>query len=161
MKIYRFRNCLLNTLERRVIKDGLDVDLKPRTFDVLQLLIEKAGQIVSKDEMLGTVWNGRFVEEGNFPVHISKLRRVLNETKLERFIETVYGNGYRFIAPVRLVSKKEWAKTSSGSDYLLRNFPMQSQNESVGDHNTYKEIDQIAKALNATITLVRSLAPQR
>src|SRR5882762_11717212 len=99
---------------------------------------------------LGTVWNGRFVEEGNLPVHISKLRRVLNETKPRRFIESVYGNGYRFISPVRLVSKDEWAKTSSGGNYF---FPIQTQNESVGNYNAYKEIDQIAQALTATLNL--------
>ncbi len=110
MKIYRFRDCLLNTLERQVIREGKRLELTPKTFDVLQLLVEKAGEIVSKDEILGTVWNGSLVEEGNLPVHVSKLRRLLNENKEEHFIETVQGSGYRFVSPVKLVNANEWRK---------------------------------------------------
>ena len=93
-----------------MIKDGKRLELTPKTFDVLQLLVEKSGEIVTKDEILGTVWNGSFVEEGNLPVHVSKLRRLLNDNKAEHFIETVQGSGYRFVSPVRLVSANEWLK---------------------------------------------------
>lgn len=119
MKIYEFRNFFLNSLERQVIKNGKRIELTPRTFDVLQLLVELYGKIVSKDEMLGTVWDGRFVEEGNLPVHVSKLRRLLNETETQRFIETVHGTGYRFISPVRSVSKDEWRKLSFENSYFV------------------------------------------
>jgi DNA-binding winged helix-turn-helix (wHTH) protein len=57
----------------------------------LQYLIENAGKVVTKDELLGRVWNGSFVEESNLPVHISKLRRLLGESLDRRFIETVQG----------------------------------------------------------------------
>ena len=53
MHVYRFRNCLLNTLERSVIKEDQYVELTTRTFDVLQFLIERAGHVVTKDELLG------------------------------------------------------------------------------------------------------------
>ena len=112
MKIYKFRNCCLNTTERRVLKNGKYVELTPKSFDVLLLLIENCGEIVTKDEILGKVWNGSFVEEGNLPVHISKLRRLLDETKNEPFIETVQGIGYRFVAPVLAASRSEWEKQS-------------------------------------------------
>ena len=108
MKIYKFRNCLLNTAERSVLKDNECLELTTRTFDVLQFLIEHAGEIVTKDELLGTVWNGNFVEESNLPVHISKLRRSLSETRDARYIETVQGTGYRFVAPVHEVSEDAW-----------------------------------------------------
>lgn len=94
-----------------MIRDGKRLELTPKTFDVLQLLVEKSGEIVSKDELLGTVWNGSFVEEGNLPVHISKLRRLLNDNKAEHFIETVQGSGYRFVSPVKVVSANEWQKS--------------------------------------------------
>src|SRR5688572_2252656 len=105
MQVYKFRNCLLNTVERSVVKENQHVELTPRTFDVLQFLIEHTGKIVTKDELLGQVWNGSFVEESNLPVHISKLRRSLGETRENRFIETVQGIGYRFIAPVQTVNE--------------------------------------------------------
>jgi TolB-like protein/DNA-binding SARP family transcriptional activator len=108
MKIYKFRNCLLNTVERSVIRENECVDLTTKSFDVLQYLIENCDKVISKDELLGTVWNGSFVEESNLPVHISKLRRSLGETRLERFIETVQGVGYRFVAPVEEVNAGTW-----------------------------------------------------
>jgi TolB-like protein/Flp pilus assembly protein TadD len=118
MPIYRFRNCFLNTTERRVIKNGKYLELTPKTFDVLQLLVEKWGEIMTKDEILSKVWNGSFVEEGNLPVHISKLRRLLDETKNEPFIETVQGSGYRFISPVQSVSEDSWERNLSDKNHL-------------------------------------------
>ena len=108
MRIYSFRNCLLNTLERRVIKNGDYLDLTPRTFDVLQLLIEKCGEIVTKDEMLRKVWNGSFVEESNLSVQVYRLRQSLGETRYEQYIETSFGSGYRFVAKVELVKASPW-----------------------------------------------------
>ena len=108
MQIYRFRNCLLNPAERSVIKDSQLVELTPRTFDVLQFLIENVGKVITKDEILGHVWSGSFVEENNLPVHISKLRRSLGESTGRKFIETVQGVGYRFIAPVEDADLLMW-----------------------------------------------------
>jgi TolB-like protein/Flp pilus assembly protein TadD len=119
MRVYKFRNCLLNTAERSVIKENQHLDLTTKTFDVLEYLIENAGKVVSKDEILGHVWNGNFVEESNLPVHISKLRRSLSETRDYRFIETVQGTGYRFVAPLETVGHAEWQAALTA----LRDFP--------------------------------------
>ncbi|HEY8559853.1 MAG TPA: winged helix-turn-helix domain-containing protein [Pyrinomonadaceae bacterium] len=113
MKIYRFRNCYLNQAERRVLRDGTYLELTTKTFDVLQLLIENRGAVLTKDDILGSVWNGSYVEEGNLAVHISKLRRLLDETKNQPYIETVQGCGYRFVAPVQEASQSDWEKHSS------------------------------------------------
>ena len=112
MQIYKFRDCLLNTAERSVIKANEFVELTTKTFDVLQFLIENSGQIVTKDQLLGEVWNGNFVEESNLPVHVSKLRRSLGERRSSRFIETVQGVGYRFIAPVCEADSATWQYAS-------------------------------------------------
>lgn len=133
MKIYKFRNCLMNTLERTVLKDGKRVDLTPKTFDVLQMLVERPGEIVTKDELLGTVWNGSFVEEGNLPVHVAKLRRQLDNGDSQRCIETVHGGGYRFAASVETVGAQEW------------------QNHVVGFNR--RKTDREAKALNSIAVL--------
>lgn len=58
--------------------------------------------------MLGKVWNGSFVEEGNLSVQIKKLRTELVETWTERYIETVHGYGYRFVAEVKEVNIDLW-----------------------------------------------------
>lgn len=52
MPIYKFRNCCLNSAERRVVKDRKYLELTPKTLDVLQLLVEKRGEVVGKDEIL-------------------------------------------------------------------------------------------------------------
>ncbi|MEP6900600.1 MAG: winged helix-turn-helix domain-containing protein, partial [Actinomycetota bacterium] len=133
MKIYRFRNCYLNLNERRVLKNEKYLELTPKTFDVLRLLVEKCGEVVTKDEILGEVWNGSFVEEGNLAVHISKIRRLLDESKNEPYIETVQGSGYRFVTAVKTVSEDEWQK----------NLPAESQHY---DDKTSRELvfDSIA-----------------
>ena len=117
MKIYKFRNCLLNTLERRVIRNGDYLELTPKMFDILQLLVERSGSIVSKDEILGIVWSGSFVEEGNLCVHVSKLRQLLDTKSGDRFIETAHGCGYRFGCTVQPVTENEWERRISCNDY--------------------------------------------
>ena len=164
MQIYKFRNCFLNTTERRVIKDGEHLDLTPRDIDVLLLLIESSGEIVTKDEMLGKVWNGSFVEEGNLPVHISRLRRSLRAGSTEHYIETVQGTGYRFVAPVETVTTEEWSQhisslvrvgTGNGSDRncLASIAILPLQNES-GD----EEIEYLADGF--TESLINGLSRQ-
>ncbi len=132
MRVYKFRDCLLNTAERSVIKERRHLDLTTKTFDVLEFLIENAGKVVTKDEILGHVWSGNFVEESNLPVHISKLRRFLSESRDCRFIETVQGTGYRFVAPLQTVDDDEWQAASSA----IRGFPfVESSGDTTASHS--------------------------
>src|SRR5690349_19223992 len=72
-----------------------------RGLDILVVLIERAGEVVSKDEIIAAVWPGRVVDESNLTVQISALRRVLDHGGPHgRCIQTVPGRGYRFAAPV-------------------------------------------------------------
>lgn len=97
MPIYQFRNCLIDTRERLVSVGGRTVGFTSKTFDVLQLLIDRDGEVVTKDEILSAVWSGSFVEEGNIAVHISKIRKSLKSRSNDRIIETIHGTGYRFL----------------------------------------------------------------
>lgn len=96
-QIYEFRNFRLEKKESRLLRDGEPVPLTPKTFDVLVALVERHGQLVTKDELMRTVWADSFVEEANLNVHISTLRRVLGDSA---FIETIPKKGYRFIEVV-------------------------------------------------------------
>ncbi|WP_374676437.1 winged helix-turn-helix domain-containing protein [Ideonella sp.] len=80
--------------ERRVLVRGREVPLKPRTFDLLHVLIEHRDRVVSKNELLERVWPGLVVEDNNLHVHVSALRKVFGSTA----ITTVAGRGYRFRA---------------------------------------------------------------
>jgi DNA-binding winged helix-turn-helix (wHTH) protein len=66
--VYRFGGFELQPSQRRLLEDGRPVVLGDRAFDVLLALVERAGQLVSKDEMLGLVWPGLVVEENNLQV---------------------------------------------------------------------------------------------
>ena len=88
--------------DRRVLRADDDVvPLGARAFDMLLLLVRHRDRVVSKDEILASVWAGRLVEENNLAVHVSALRRALGERAGgERFIATVSGIGYRFVGAV-------------------------------------------------------------
>jgi DNA-binding winged helix-turn-helix (wHTH) protein len=84
-------------------EDGAEVPvaLGSRAFDILSLLLERAGDLVSKDEITAIVWQGAVVEESNLTVHIAALRRILDEDRAQgSCIQTVVGRGYRFVAEV-------------------------------------------------------------
>jgi TolB-like protein/DNA-binding winged helix-turn-helix (wHTH) protein/Tfp pilus assembly protein PilF len=75
-----------------------------RALDLLGLLVERQGELVSKDAIMEAVWPGMVVEEGNLTAHVSALRRILDRNREEgSCIQTVPGRGYRFIAPVTRV----------------------------------------------------------
>src|SRR5437762_2796197 len=74
------------------------LNLGSRTADVLRILVERAGELVSKEEIIATVWPGTVVEDSNLTVQMSALRRSLDEQPAERsYVQTVPGRGYRFV----------------------------------------------------------------
>jgi TolB-like protein/Flp pilus assembly protein TadD len=85
--------------QRRELRaDGVVVELGSRAFDILLILTEARGDLVTKDEILGRVWPDTVVEENNLVVQISALRKALGEDR--DFIRTVSGRGYRFVAEI-------------------------------------------------------------
>ena len=77
------------------------VAIGSRGLDILGVLIERAGEVVSKGDIIGAVWPGTVVEDSNLTVQISALRRVLERGRPNgRCIRTVPGRGYRFVAAV-------------------------------------------------------------
>lgn len=100
--IISFEEFLLDPLRRILKKDDKTVSLNPKTLDLLIVLIEKAGAVVEKNELLDKVWTDQFVEENNLTVHVAALRKALGEKKGEhKFIVTVPGRGYSFVAEIR------------------------------------------------------------
>jgi TolB-like protein/DNA-binding winged helix-turn-helix (wHTH) protein len=83
---------------RELHADGIAVDLGSRAFDILMVLTEARGALVTKDEILSRVWPDTVVEENNLVVQISALRKALGEDR--DFIRTVSGRGYRFVAEI-------------------------------------------------------------
>ena len=96
---FKFGGFELDTAKRLLLKDGQPVHLHSKSFDLLRVLVENRDQVLTKDELLEKVWPGQFVEEGNLSVQIFTLRKIFGEQKNDhRFIVTVPGRGYRFVA---------------------------------------------------------------
>src|SRR4051812_2316578 len=88
--------------ERRLLlEDERPVRLGSRALDLLTALVERAGEVVGKDELISRVWPTTVVEEGNLKLQVSALRRALGDGRAgQRYIVTVPGRGYEFVAPV-------------------------------------------------------------
>jgi DNA-binding response OmpR family regulator len=89
-RFYDFDEFSLDAAERILYRNGQAVALTPKAFDLLLVLVEKAGTTVEKDELMKRVWPDSFVEEANLSVNMTGLRRALGEGPDDhRFIETV------------------------------------------------------------------------
>ncbi|MBM3810639.1 MAG: hypothetical protein FJW20_03275 [Acidimicrobiia bacterium] len=100
-KRYRFGDCELDPAGFQVFRSGKAVSLEPRAVQVLQLLIEQRGRMVSKEELFEKVWGETFVTDNALTRVIAQLRKGLGDNaKQARYIETVPTQGYRFIAEV-------------------------------------------------------------
>src|SRR6185437_7498028 len=91
----RFR---LDLVRRELLRDGVPVQLGSRAFDLLCVLAAANGKVVGKDELMTRVWPGVVVEENNIQVHVSALRKALDDGKGgETYLMTVPGRGYRLV----------------------------------------------------------------
>src|SRR5689334_9086323 len=89
--------------EQRLLLDGdTPVRLGSRAFDILAALVERAGEVISKEELIARAWPQIFVAEANLKMQVSALRRALGDGQGGyRYVVTVPGRGYNFVAPVR------------------------------------------------------------
>jgi predicted ATPase/DNA-binding winged helix-turn-helix (wHTH) protein len=87
--------------EQILLEDEKPVRLGSRALDILTMLVEHAGELVSRDELTARVWPDTFVEESSLRVHIAGLRRALGDGHAgNRYVANIPGRGYRFVAPV-------------------------------------------------------------
>ena len=102
--VYEFDCFRLEIGEQRLLRDGNQVPLPPKEFETLRLLVERHGQLVSKQMLLDRVWAGTFVGDDTIAQRISLVRKALGEdTASSKYIETVPKRGYRFIGQVRVL----------------------------------------------------------
>ena len=85
--------------QRRLLADGVPIELGTRAFELLLALLESNGSLVTKEQLLARVWPSIVVAEDNLKVQIFKLRRALGEDR--DFIRTEFGRGYRFTPAVQ------------------------------------------------------------
>jgi serine/threonine-protein kinase len=86
---------------RLLSRDGTEVPLPPRVLGVLELLLERAGEIVARQELIDKVWKDAFVTDTSLAEAVSVLRQALgDDSQSPTFIQTLHRRGYRFVAPV-------------------------------------------------------------
>jgi DNA-binding winged helix-turn-helix (wHTH) protein/TolB-like protein/Tfp pilus assembly protein PilF len=111
---YEFAPFVLDTTQHALLKDGNPVALTPKTYDMLLLLVENSGRMLSKEELMRILWPDSFVEESNLTQQVSMIRRVLGDCASDpRYIVTVPGRGYRFIPEVLRCEDKEERSSSN------------------------------------------------
>ncbi len=124
---YQWGHWRFEPSEFRLLRDGVVVPVPAKTMDLLFTLLKRAPRLVTKDEILTSVWPDAAVEEGNIAFHIAALRKMLDEDKGASAIETVRGKGYRFILELAIhelpptealrrdALARAWAETSTPS----------------------------------------------
>jgi predicted ATPase/DNA-binding winged helix-turn-helix (wHTH) protein len=100
-----FGDVEIRPAERRVLRGGVPQALGGRAFDLLLALIERRGEVLSKNELMRQVWPGLIVEENNLTVHMSTLRKAIGPAA----ITTVPGRGYQFTAQVAALAATDAA----------------------------------------------------
>src|SRR2546421_3541448 len=92
---------VLERANARLLRDGRDIPLSPKAFDVLAHLAGRPDQLVSKGQLLARVWPDVVVSDASVKVCIREIRKALeDDADSPRFIATVHRRGYRFVAPV-------------------------------------------------------------
>jgi Tol biopolymer transport system component/DNA-binding winged helix-turn-helix (wHTH) protein len=111
--LYEFGPFRLDVANRLLLRDGEIVPLKPKVFDTLLVLVERSGQVVSKNELIEKIWPDTVVEENNLTQNISMLRKVLGkDSSGQDYIRTIPRRGYCFTSNVQDV----WEETT---DFIL------------------------------------------
>jgi DNA-binding winged helix-turn-helix (wHTH) protein/tetratricopeptide (TPR) repeat protein len=102
-RLYEFGPFRLDPQKRLLTKESEPVSLTPKVVETLILLVENRGRVVSKDELMKTLWPDSFVEESNLSQNIFVLRKALGDSQDKRYILTVPGRGYQFTGEVHEV----------------------------------------------------------
>ena len=101
--IFRFANCMLESRRRELRVDGVRVHLEPQVWDVLHCLIRHRDRVVTRDDLIETVWNGRCVSDSVISARIFAARRAMGDDgRTQTLIRTIPRRGYRFVAPVTI-----------------------------------------------------------
>src|SRR4030095_12361206 len=100
--VYEFGPFRIDMERYLLLRDDEPIALSPKVFETLLFLVQNRGRVGKKDEIINSVWPDTFVEESNLAQNVFLLRKALGEEKNEhRYIVTIPGVGYRFVAPVR------------------------------------------------------------
>ena len=111
--LYSFADCTLNTDQRELRRHGDLVAVTPQVFDLLEYLISNRERVVSRDDLIASVWKGRIVSESALNTRINGARSAIGDSGEEqRLIKTLARKGVRFVGEVR--EERDSAPTTAG-----------------------------------------------
>lgn len=106
--VYEFGSIRIDLSKRTISRNGENGPCSSRAFDALLLLVQRRGEVVTKGELLTTLWPDTHVEEANVPVVISAVRRAVGDDgRKQEYIQTVSKYGYRFVGEVKEIRLEE------------------------------------------------------
>jgi predicted ATPase/DNA-binding winged helix-turn-helix (wHTH) protein len=152
--VMRFGSCQLHLHRRELLVKGAPVHIGSRAFDLLRLLVEARGELVTKDEILNRVWPGRVVEDNTLQFQISTLRKALGEDR--DIVKTISGRGYRFAADLIPGEPEAIAKRGAASAAPLHVAPTNLQastSELIGREADRSEVAGLVAA-HRLVTLI-------
>jgi pimeloyl-ACP methyl ester carboxylesterase len=99
--LFRFESCVLDTGRRELRRGPALVDVEPQVFDLLTYLIENRERVVSRDDLIASVWGGRIVSDSTLSTRINAARRAIGDNgEQQRLIRTMARKGFRFAGEV-------------------------------------------------------------
>jgi DNA-binding winged helix-turn-helix (wHTH) protein len=118
---YAFGSCTLDTASRQLTRDGQDVHLSPKAFELLRLLVEARPRVVAKAEIMQAVWPDAIVVDANLPVLVGEVRAALGDrSSASSVVRTHHSVGYSFIADAREARSAADRRTADGHVYAVR-----------------------------------------
>ena len=153
---FAFEEFRLWPTSRVLTRNQMPVQLGARALDLLTALVERAGQVVSKEELFALVWPNRLIEESNLRVHIAAVRKALGDSRSgTRFIASVPGRGYTFVAEVVRAPRQDGTTDSEAASVASLDHPgfPAPLNRIFGRDEVVAEIaDQLPRSRLVTIT---------
>jgi len=117
---YTFEDYSLDSTRRQLRRGSTVVSIEPQVFDVLELLVRAQPSIVTKNELIATIWDGRFVSNSTITSRISAARTAIGDNgKEQRLIQTFSRRGFRFVGAVRIEQESK-RPTAKSSQHLLQ-----------------------------------------
>ncbi len=119
MAVYQFGRCVLDSDQHQLLVSGIRREIEPQVFDLLLLLAEKGGELVSHDALIESVWRGRVVSDSAISVRINAARRAVGDDgNRQAIIKTVPRRGFRLVADVKRLDVAE-TETRDNAENLI------------------------------------------
>ena len=138
--------------QRLLLEGDNQIRLGSRALDILAILVEHAGRVVPREELIARVWPKVFVEESNLKIQVSALRRALGDGQAEnRFIVTVPGRGYEFVAPVSQTQELQAVTAPAATKAGTHNLPLAITRMIGRDETVAALVSRLSRARLVTI----------